>query len=358
MERAMSVEERIRRAEDIYNRRNGINNSGIWNSSNSFNAQKTKNKKQKRTAKRLFMQIFVCLLIYIIFYTVTNRNYIFSEEFRNSVDTFFNEKMNISGLYAKAKDYILSLFDDEYNTSENKEIENNQSENKSTKDNAEATDDVEKNSETENNEINSQANSETENNESRTEENQKNQEQGEQSKEENIGGAEEKTENAQNVDEKKEESISQTNEEKFTEQQLMEKDAKEIKKKISFIAPIKGRISSTFGWRNPTTSTVPKYHTGVDIATVEGTKIKSATDGKVIMASSAGDYGNHYQIQTQDVIIIYAHCKKLYLKEGDMVKQGQEIAEVGSTGNSTGPHLHFEVRKKGRKIDPQLILDL
>ena len=138
----------------------------------------------------------------------------------------------------------------------------------------------------------------------------------------------------------------------------MEIEAKEIKKNIKFIKPLNGRISSSFGWRNPTTSSVPKYHTGVDIAAVEGTKIKSATDGKVIMASSSGDYGNHYQIQIKDIVLVYAHCKKLYLKEGDSVKQGQEIAEVGSTGNSTGPHLHFEIRRNGRKIDPQLVIDL
>ena len=130
------------------------------------------------------------------------------------------------------------------------------------------------------------------------------------------------------------------------------------KKKITFIVPVEGTISSTFGWRNPTTASVPKYHTGVDIAANEGTIIKSATDGKVIMASSAGDYGNHYQIQIDDVIIVYAHCKKLYLKEGDTVKQGQNIAEVGSTGNSTGPHLHFEIRRNGKKIDPQLVIDI
>ena len=138
----------------------------------------------------------------------------------------------------------------------------------------------------------------------------------------------------------------------------MEIDADKIKSSISFINPIEGRITSTFGWRNPTVSTVPKYHTGLDIAAVSGTVIKSATDGKVIMASSKGDYGNHYQIQINDVIIIYAHCQKLYLKEGDSVVQGQEIGEVGSTGNSTGPHLHFEVRIEDRKVDPQLILNI
>ena len=76
------------------------------------------------------------------------------------------------------------------------------------------------------------------------------------------------------------------------------------------------------------------------------------------MVSSYGDYGKHYRIQNDDVTIIYAHCSKLYLKEGDYVTQGQEIAEVGSTGNSTGPHLHFEIRKEDRLVDPQLILDI
>ena len=96
-------------------------------------------------------------------------------------------------------------------------------------------------------------------------------------------------------------------------------------KKIKFIVPVKGRISSTFGWRNPTTSTVPKYHTGLDIAANEGTVIKSATDGKVILASSEGDFGKHYKIQNGDVILVYAHCSKLYLKEGSTDKKGDKI---------------------------------
>ena len=58
------------------------------------------------------------------------------------------------------------------------------------------------------------------------------------------------------------------------------------------------------------------------------------------------------------IYITTLKIKKLYLKEGDSVKQGQEIAEVGSTGNATGPHLHFEIRRNGRKIDPQLVIDL
>lgn len=68
--------------------------------------------------------------------------------------------------------------------------------------------------------------------------------------------------------------------------------------------------------------------------------------------------GNHLNIKINDIIIIYAHCNKLYVKQGENVTQGQEIAEVGSTGNSTGPHLHFEIRKADRLVDPQLIINI
>ena len=137
-----------------------------------------------------------------------------------------------------------------------------------------------------------------------------------------------------------------------------DKDINYIKETINFIKPIEGKISSMFGPRNPTTPTVPKNHTGTDIAAETGTKIVSATDGTVVLASSKGDYGKHLKIQINDVMIVYAHCNKLYVKEGDSVKQGQEIAEVGATGNVTGPHLHFEIRYQDRYIDPQSILEL
>ena len=146
-------------------------------------------------------------------------------------------------------------------------------------------------------------------------------------------------------------------EQEVQELSQMEKDANYIKSSINFIKPVNGTISSMFGLRNPTTSTVPKNHTGTDIAAVIGTKIVSATDGKVILSSSQGDYGNHLKIQIEDITIIYAHCLNLFVNEGDEVVQGQKIAEVGSTGNSTGPHLHFEIRKEDRYINPDLILE-
>ena len=309
MDKAISVEERIRRAEEIYNRRNG----GYSNSSNI-----KKKKKKKSTTKKLFMQIFVCLMIYLAFYVFTNSEYIFSEEFLNKVKSSFNQDSKIYGIYINVK----SFFEDKISTDSEQTVENH-------------TENEVSNGST--NKIEEKTNDKTTN----------------EIKEDSIGGAEEKIEQS-----KQEKEQQKNKEEKKSEKTEMEKDAENIMKKIKFIVPVEGRISSTFGWRNPTTSTVPKYHTGLDIAANEGTVIKSATDGKVFLASSEGDYGKHYKIQNGNVIIIYAHCSKLYLKEGDKVKKGDKIAEVGSTGNSTGPHLHFEIRIEERLVDPELILDI
>ena len=178
-----------------------------------------------------------------------------------------------------------------------------------------------------------------------------------QNNEENIGGAEEmqpvQEQIVENVDtgEAVEENTSK-------ELSQMEQDANYIKSTIDFIKPVNGTISSMFGLRNPTTASVPKNHTGTDIAAVTGTKIISATDGTVIFADSKGDFGKHIKIQNNNIIVIYAHCNELYVKQGDIISQGQEIAEVGSTGNTTGPHLHFEIRYEDRCVDPQLVLEL
>ena len=137
-----------------------------------------------------------------------------------------------------------------------------------------------------------------------------------------------------------------------------EQDIVDIKSTTNFIKPLEGVISSKYGIRETATGNVPKNHTGTDIAANLGTKIKSATDGEVVLASSEGDYGKHLKIQIGEVSIIYAHCNNLYVKQGDKIVQGQEIAEVGSTGNSTGPHLHFEIRVHERTVDPENILEL
>jgi murein DD-endopeptidase MepM/ murein hydrolase activator NlpD len=136
----------------------------------------------------------------------------------------------------------------------------------------------------------------------------------------------------------------------------MEQDAKDILDFKMLIIPLKGTITSRFGLRNPETPTVPKNHTGIDIAANEGTVFVAAMSGVVEKVSNEGDLGNHFKISNDDVSTVYAHCKTIYVKQGDKVIQGQEIGEVGSTGNSTGPHLHFEIRKNNRYVDPDLLL--
>ena len=94
----------------------------------------------------------------------------------------------------------------------------------------------------------------------------------------------------------------------------------------------------------------------IDIATKSGTSIKSAIEGTVSVASKNNEYGNFIKIINKDVMTVYAHCEKLKVKEGDKVKMGDTIATVGSTGNSTGPHLHFEIRLSDRYINPELVI--
>jgi murein DD-endopeptidase MepM/ murein hydrolase activator NlpD len=98
-------------------------------------------------------------------------------------------------------------------------------------------------------------------------------------------------------------------------------------------------------------------HEGVDFPGSVGTPIKAAATGIVISAERHPEYGNMIEIDHgNDMTTRYAHASKLLVKAGDMVKRGQLIAEVGSTGRSTGPHLHFEVRYRGAAQNPNRFL--
>lgn len=118
-------------------------------------------------------------------------------------------------------------------------------------------------------------------------------------------------------------------------------------------APEYTRISDPYGWRIHPILKTKKFHSGVDIATPMGSKIVAAADGEVIFAGVYGGYGNAIIIDHgSGLSTLYGHNSKLLVKVGDKVVKGQQIAEAGSTGLSTGSHLHFEVRKDGTPVDP------
>ena len=120
------------------------------------------------------------------------------------------------------------------------------------------------------------------------------------------------------------------------------------------VTPIEGTITSRYG----VSSSIRKStHTGLDISAVTGTDIKVVADGTVISAGYSGSYGYLVKVDHGNgVETWYAHTSKMYVKKGDTVKAGDVIAAVGSTGNSTGPHLHLEIRIDGKTVNPQKYL--
>ena len=117
--------------------------------------------------------------------------------------------------------------------------------------------------------------------------------------------------------------------------------------------PASGRISSAFGDRNSPTEGASTNHKGIDIPAPSGSSIVAAADGKVVISTYSYSAGNYIMIDHGGgLTTVYMHCSQLLVKEGETVKQGQTIAKVGSTGYSTGPHLHFGVRSGGSYVNP------
>ena len=257
MERIMSVEDKIRRAEAIYERRQQGNNKQIA----SINVSDNNKKKDIKLLKKMIIQILVCMVLYLIVYTIQNNSYVFSEDFINKANEILSYDTNFSEIYNNLKNGIFSLLPKENNETVN----------------------VDENNNTQNEQNNELQNA--------------------------IGGAVEENSNEVNTEEvEQKQELSQT-----------EQDIINIKNTTTFIKPVEGVISSKFGNRETATGDVPKNHTGTDIAANLGTKIKSATNGEVVLASEEGDYGKHLKIQIGEVSIIYAHCNNLYVKQGDMV---------------------------------------
>ena len=121
----------------------------------------------------------------------------------------------------------------------------------------------------------------------------------------------------------------------------------------TFSWPVTGTITSPFGWRTNPFGGGPEFHQGLDIAAPMGTTVTAAAAGTVIMAQWYGGYGNYILIDHGGGYSTgYGHLSAIYVSTGQSVARGQAIGAVGSTGQSTGPHLHFEVRIAGKPVDP------
>lgn len=234
----LSEEEKIKKAEEIYYRRNGLN---------------YRNSAKRKENKHTFRNFLFVLLLIALGIGYQNREYLMSKEFQNQAKTFLNTKIDIKNM----------------------------------------------------------------------------------------------------IEPKKEENVIQTKEEIIPEKEAIEEKINQY----SVIWPYQGTITSAFGTRESEDSRVTSNHTGIDIAGNLGDRIISAIEGKVTLVSEEGDLGKHIKIENNEIATVYAHCNQIYLKEGMQVKQGDEIGEIGTTGNSTGEHLHFEIIKQGEYIDPLTMLE-
>ena len=221
MERVISVEEKIRRAEERYERKRQSENKPV--------AKVTVNdKKDIKLLKKMLIQILVCVAIYLIIYAVYNNKYVFSEDFINKANEILSYDTNFIGLYNDAKSVVEKI------VNKNEDVP----------------------------------------------------------PEESIGGANENTIENEVTTEEGNQTVENTNQNEEDASNLSQEDQDiiNIKNTSSFIKPVQGTISSKFGQRDSATGSVPKKHTGTDIAANIGTKIVSSTDGEVVLASEEGDY--------------------------------------------------------------------
>lgn len=276
LERILNDNEKIRRAEEIYYRRNHRNVSI---------SQREPKRQKTYLGSKIVLEMLILVLLAGTVFAVKNKDYIFTEDFLNNFSQYnvnLTEKFNALMAYFKEDEASDEIFIN--HAEENKEQENVLQEN-----NAEAV-------------------------------------------------------------------PAQGTEPQPEAPQAIVTDVQSLKNSYHFIKPIEGIVSSRFGSRESQYQNVTGEHTGIDLASDSGTKIKAAMTGTVTQVSSEGDYGNHIRITKENVTTLYAHCQEIYVAEGQEITEGQEIASVGSTGNSTGPHLHFEIRIDDNPINPEEII--
>ncbi|MBO5725572.1 MAG: M23 family metallopeptidase [Clostridia bacterium] len=122
--------------------------------------------------------------------------------------------------------------------------------------------------------------------------------------------------------------------------------------------PVSGAtLTSSYGNRSNPFTSEKELHKGMDFAAKKGTGIVSAAAGKVILVKNSASYGKYIKVDHgSGLVTLYAHCNSIIKKEGDIVRKGETIATVGSTGQSTGNHLHFEVILNGKNLNPEWLL--
>lgn len=268
MEKSINQEERIRRAEQIYNKRK----NNVYIESESVNRFEKSDNKKRRITKKMLLQFIICGVIYFAIYIMLNSNYFMSNELHSKIDDFLSYDMQFSNIYNNVMGYIKN--DDN--------IINKIFINKNETDSEEDSQNMQ--NETEGNEIQA------------------------------VGGAEDLT---QVAEDKSQEDI----------------DIEYIKQNYNIIWPLKGEITSGYGTREAS-NIITANHYGIDIAGNSGENIIAAMDGTVTIASEEGEYGKHIQITNGEVQNLYAHCSKLLVSNGENIKQGSIIAQVGQTRKS------------------------
>lgn len=336
MEKSISQEERIRRAEEIYNRRKYENRDKYYQTAPRTRIEdRTTTRAKKKIIRKMIIQILVCTIIYLLIYTLQHSNQIFSENIMNKTKEILSYDISFQNLYNNSLKYLNSL-----------QANINQALNNNLEHNTENNEDTANTEQTENSE-----NNEGETNGENIESTENSIESGE-----NINAEAISDDNAQ-ITSNDQEAIGgaevETAEVEKTQEEL---DIEYVKQNANIIWPLNGVITSRFGPRTPT-EIVSANHCGLDIAGNIGTDIVAAMDGTVTLSSSWGDYGKHLKIESGEITTLYAHCSELLVEEGDTISQGQIIAKVGETGRATGPHLHFEIRREDRFINPEKILE-
>lgn len=317
MEKVVSPEERVKRAEEIYNRRRQENGN------NYYKVSRTRTKQEQemplgikqRIAKKMVVQMLVCVIIYVAMYIMYHSDQLFSVNFMEKTQEILTYDISLNTLYNKGAEYF-NYISKKY--TENS-VDENTEEDKSSNTLQDGNEQIEEKIE-------------------------------EQNSLENI------LDDSENIKLQEQEGIGGSDEVLAPQEESVElQDISYVKNNLSIIWPLVGTITSRYGARTPT-EIVSANHYGIDIAGNIGDTIVSAMDGIVAISTEVTSYGKYIKIQNGEITTIYAHCSSLLVSVGQEISQGQKIAEVGQTGYATGPHLHFEIRREDRPINPEEIL--